>query len=202
MIYQKGNIVQRGIQRMLIIGYLLVGIGTTWYIIASQPFGKKEVKQIIQRNKANYVRYIKSLTNQWHLYCISGPFGWIGARIKLSKEELKYIDVAGPFFENEVRVEKEARAIGTEERDIDYLVNLITCYRQQGSKKGDLPKIYHEKNIENLSLPADVAQSTLKKYPDKLSTLVKRGKISDPRYYRNVALNIFVRFLVEKKLLP
>ncbi len=186
---------------MLIACGVLMGM-SAWCIISGQPLEREKIEQVIKRNKKNYVSYIKSLTNQWYLYRISGPIGWLGTRMTLSKEELKYIDVAGPFFENKMRVEKEARAIGTEERDIDYLVNLIMCYRQQGSNERDLPRIYHEKNIENLSLPADVAQSTLKKYPDKLSILVKKGKISDPRYYRNVALNIFVRYLVENKLLP
>ena len=192
---------QRGIQRMLIIGYLLVGIGTTWYIIASQPLEKKEIEQVIKRNKANYVSHIKSLTQQWYRYKSWGRIGAFGARVICTKEELEYAEAAGAFFENKVRVEKEARAIGTP-HDIEYLRNVIRCYRLQGSKKRDLPKIFHEKNIEDLQLPADVSPATLKKYPVKLSRLVKRGKITYQRYYRNVALNIIVRFPDHERLLP
>ncbi|HEB41763.1 MAG TPA: hypothetical protein ENI08_01955 [Candidatus Dependentiae bacterium] len=192
---------QQIIKKMLIAGGVLMGV-SAWCIIPGQPLERKKIEQVIKRNKVSYVNYIKSLASDWYWYQALRPVAGIFARVNHTKSELKHAEAAGAFFENKMRVEKEARAIGTQERDIDYLVNLITCYRQQGSKKGDLPRILHEKNIEDLLLPADVSPATLKKYPDKLSKLVKTGKISDQRYYRNVALNIFVHYLVVKKLLP
>ena len=163
---------------------------------------KKAVENLIKSNKERYIPYIKSLAYQWSWYISLGWAAKIAAQVKHTKSELKYADAAGAFLENQARVEREARAIGVQEYDIDYMHDLIKYYKDQGSNEKDLPRILHEKNIEYLSLPKNVTQSTLKKYPDKLNTLVKTGQINAPRYYRNVALNIFLRFLIEKKLLP
>jgi len=209
----KGSLVQQIIRKMLVV-CLLIGI-SAWCIVPSRSLKtgqlleqkeveqeKQKIKRVIERNKKNYLPYIKSLAYQWSWYKSLGWPAKIAAQVRYTKSELKYADAAGPFFENQARVEKEARAIGTQKYDIDYMHNLIKYYKQQDSNEKDLPRILHEKNIEHLSLPRNVTQSTLKKYPDKLSALVKTGQINAPRYYRNVALNIFLRFLIEKKLLP
>ena len=187
-------------KKMLIVG-CVSGI-SAWCITPSQSLTKEGVEQIIEKNKKDYVPYVKSLAYQWSWYKSLGWFAKTGARVKYTKSELKYADAAGPFLENEARVKKEAWAIGTQKYDIDYMYDLIKYYKQQGSNPKNLPRILHVKNIEYLSLPTNITQSTLKEYPDKLSKLVKTGQINAPRYYRNVALNIFLRFLVEKKLLP
>jgi len=197
----KGSLVQRIAKKTFIAFFIVVGM-SAWCIIPGQPLGKTKIEDLIKRNKRNYIPYIKSLAKKWSWYHALGSIAKIGA-IRLggyTESELQYADAAGAFFESPARVEKEARAIGAETYDIDYMCNLVKCYKQQGSNPKRLPQLFHEKNIEYLSLPRNITQSTLKKYPAKLSALVKTGQINAPRYYRNVALNIFLRFLVEKKI--
>jgi len=197
----KGSRVQQMIKKTLIVLCVLAGINA-WCRTPGQSLKKKEIVQVIEKNKKDYIPYIRSLADQWHVYKMSGLFGKIGIRIMCTASEVHHADAAGAFFENKDRVKKEAQEIGTQQYDIDYIYDLIQCYKQQGSNPKNLPRIFHEKNIAHLSLPTNVTPSILKKHPGKLSRLVKTGQINAPRYYRNVALNIFLRFLIEKKLLP
>ncbi len=196
---RKGSLVQRIVKKIFIVCCVLVGI-SAWCITPGQSLTKKGVENLIKINKERYIPYIESLAKKWSVYRMSGPLGKFGMQIMCTASEVHHAGAAGAFLENKVRVKKEARAIGTQKYDIDYMHDLIKYYKQQGSNAKDLPRILHEKNVEHLSLPANVTQSTLKRYPDKLSTLVKTGQINAPRYYRNVALNIFLRFLIEKKI--
>ncbi|MGB8367039.1 MAG: hypothetical protein WCD44_01655 [Candidatus Babeliales bacterium] len=191
---------QQFAKRAFNIGYLLIGISAFCSIIA-KPLKKKEIEQLIKTHKFPYVSYISSLADKWYWYQALGPVSKYGARVKYTKSELEYAEAAGPFFENKMRVEQEARAIGTQDHDIEYLRNLINCYKQQGSQEKDLPRILHEKNIEDLSLSPEINREILKRNPAKLSDWVKNGRISNQQYCRNVALNIFMKFLVDNRLL-
>ncbi len=194
--------VQQLVKKIFGISYLLIGISTPWHIM-SKPVGvgKKEVEQLIKNNKVRFVDYTTGLTRKWSWYKLGGQPVKIIARW-YSEKEIFYSDAAEVFFENKPRVKQEAQAIGTQSRDIEYLQTLINCFKREGSRVKDLPKILHETNIENLPLSTDISPEKLKKCPGQLSILVKKGKISAQQYYRNVALNIFMKFLVDNGLLP
>ena len=136
---RKGSLVQRIVKKIFIVCCVLVGI-SAWCIIPGQPPAKKEVVQekkaienLIKINKERYIPYIESLAKKWSLYRMSGPFGKFGMQIMCTASEVHHAGAAGAFLENKVRVKKEARAIGTQKYDIDYMHDLIKYYKQQGS---------------------------------------------------------------------
>lgn len=183
--------------RMFFVFFILAGVNS-WSILSYQVLRKKETEQLMKINQRGYIKYIVSLSKQWYWYQTLGTFGQVGARVVHTKEELYYADAAGPFFDNfdsKTRMEKMAGGLGSQQNDIDYMYDLINDYKRQGAIKKDLSRILHKKNLENLSLSANIT-------PKKLASLVKKGQVNMQRYYRNVGLNIFLRYLVEKKLLP